>query len=121
VQFVPCGPEYLDVCKHPVRFVALRWSQQFCESPHWKKVLSNLVSRNLLLHRRHNDEVSVWHGTDLDLRGRLEEERHRVADDFDLVSFLAKEAKPPAWKPVEYNDDFGVRRYLRDNIKMWIS
>src|SRR5690606_4358642 len=49
----------------------------------------------------------------LDLRGRLEEERRRLGDDFDLVSFLTKEAQPPAWKPVQYNDDFGVRRYLK--------
>ena len=28
----------------------------------------SLIDRKLLLHRRHNDEVSVWHGTDLDLR-----------------------------------------------------
>jgi len=78
----------------------------------WKQTLAKLIDRKLLLHRQHNDEVSVWHGTDLDLRGRLEEERRRLGDDFDLVAFLTKEAKPPAWKPVEYNDDFGVRRYL---------
>jgi len=78
----------------------------------WKQTLSKLIDRKLLLHRQHNDEVSVWHGTDLDLRGRLEEERRRIGDEFDLVAFLTKEAKPPAWKPVQYNDDFGVRRYL---------
>ena len=78
----------------------------------WKQSLSQLIDRKLLLHRRHNDEVSVWHGTDLDLRGRLEDERHRLAGDFNVVDFLTKEAKPPAWKPVQYNDDYGVRRYL---------
>lgn len=78
----------------------------------WKKTLSRLIDRKLLLHRRHNDEVLVWHGTDLDLRGRLEEERRRLADDFDLVTFLTEEARPPVWKPVQYNDDYSVRRYL---------
>jgi len=82
------------------------------EKGHWKQTLTKLIDRKLLLHRQHNDEVSVWHGTDLDLRGRLEEERRRLDDEFNLVAFLTKEAQPPAWKPVQYNDDFGVRRYL---------
>lgn len=78
----------------------------------WSQALSTLIDRKLLLHRQHNDEVSVWHGTDLDLRGRLDEERRRLGDDFNLVTFLTKEAQPPAWKPVQHNDDYGVRRYL---------
>ena len=32
-------------------------------------LLAELINRKLLLHRKHSDEVSVWHGTDLDLRG----------------------------------------------------
>lgn len=74
--------------------------------------VSRLIERKLLLHRRHNDEVSVWHGTDLDLRSRLDEAKRHNLEAFNLLAFLAKEAKPPAWKPVEYNDDFCVRRYL---------
>ena len=78
----------------------------------WKHVLSKLIDRKLLLHRQHNDEVAVWHGTDLDLRGRLDDERRRIGENFNLVEFLTKEAQPPAWKPLQYNDDYGVRRYL---------
>lgn len=84
----------------------------FDEKGEWDQSLSKLIDRKLLLHRQHNDEVSVWHGTDLDLRGRLEDERRRLDEDFNLVEFLTKEAQPPAWKPVQYNDDYGVRRYL---------
>lgn len=83
----------------------------------WKQSLAKLIGRKLLLHRQHNDEVSVWHGTDLDLRGRLDEERRRLTDSFDLIPFLTKEAKPPVWKPVEYNDDFCIRRYLPGEYK----
>jgi hypothetical protein len=76
------------------------------------KVLKELFDRKLLLHRVHNDDVSIWHGTDLDLRGRLEEERAKIGSDFDLVEFLSKEAAPPVWKPVQYNDKRCIRRYL---------
>lgn len=76
------------------------------------RTVDALVERKLLLHRRHNDEVSVWHGTDIDLRGRLDDAKRRDCESFDLLAFLSKEVRPPAWKPVEYNDDFFIRRYL---------
>lgn len=93
------------------------------------RVLNQLLDRKLLLHRVHNDDVSVWHGTDLDLRGRLMEERAKASSDFDLVAFLHKEAPPPVWKPVEYNDKNCIRRFLpgvylsedRFNSASWVS
>ena len=85
----------------------------FDSSVDWEAKIDGLIERKLLLHRKHNDEVSVWHGTDIDLRSRLEEERRRVEDTFDLVEFLTKESPPPIWKPVEYNSDTSVRRYLQ--------
>lgn len=75
-------------------------------------VLSHLIDRKLLLYRKHNDDVSVWHGTDVDLRGRLADEREKLEGTFDLVAFLTKEAPPPIWKPVEHNDTRCVRRFL---------
>jgi hypothetical protein len=74
--------------------------------------IASLIDRKLLLHRRHNDEVSVWHGTDLDLRTRLDEQKRELAEGFELLAFLAKECRAPVWKPVEYNDDFFIRRYF---------
>ena len=75
-------------------------------------VIDKLIQRKLLLHRKHSDKVSVWHGTDADLRGRLEEEKRRQRDGFNFLDFLSQEARPPAWRPVRYNDDFCIRRYL---------
>ena len=75
-------------------------------------VVKGLIDRKLLLHRRHSDQVAVWHGTDLDLRGRLEEEKRRQEEHFNLLEFLSEEALPPAWRPVEYNDKHCVRRFL---------
>jgi hypothetical protein len=78
----------------------------------WSDAIHSLVDRKLLLHRRYNDDVSVWHGTDIDLRGKLEEEKRSSAPGFDLLKFLNREAPPPAWKPVAYNDTRYIRRYL---------
>ena len=75
------------------------------------EVLQALVRRNLLVHRRHSDQVVVWHGTDIDLRGRLEDDKKRGASDFRLATFLSRELPPPVWRPVEYNARRGVRRY----------
>jgi len=80
--------------------------------------IDKLIEKKLLLYRRHNDEVSVWHGTDLDLRGRLAEEKNRTRDQFDLIAFLTKEVPPPVWYPVEHNSDFNIRRYLTGGYKL---
>ena len=76
-------------------------------------VVDQLIYQKLLLHRKHSDEVSVWHGTDADLRGRLEEEKSRQRRTFDFITFLTDEANPPVWRPVKYNSDFHIRRFLR--------
>ena len=76
-------------------------------------VVAELIDKKLLLHRKHSDEVSVWHGTDADLRGRLEEEKSRQRRAFDFITFLTEEASPPVWRPVKYNSDFHIRRFLQ--------
>lgn len=78
----------------------------------WSDAIQSLVERKLLLHRHHNDDVSIWHGTDMDLRGKLEDEKRALTPGFNLLQFLNREAPPPAWKPVEYNDRTFIRRYL---------
>lgn len=72
--------------------------------------LDGLVARNLLLHRHRTDDVAVWHGTDLDLRSRLEEERARLEANFDFVSFLSTHRPPPTIRPVRYNLEYWIRR-----------
>lgn len=75
--------------------------------------VSRLIERKLLLHRKHNDEVAVWHGTDVDLRSRLRDECQRHRPEFDLLRFLENEAHAPIWRPVQYNSDYCIRRYFR--------
>ncbi|MDE2784410.1 MAG: hypothetical protein OXK77_15765 [Gemmatimonadota bacterium] len=75
------------------------------------EALKALIRRNLLVHRRHSDQVVLWHGTDVDLRGRLADEKERGTAEFAMARFLSREFPPPVWRPVEYNARFGIRRY----------
>lgn len=77
-----------------------------------RSTVQELISRKLLIHRAQSDQVLVWHGTDVDLRGRLEDERKRIEGSFELAPFLAREAPPPVWRPTRHNADTGVPRYL---------
>lgn len=69
-----------------------------------------LLARKLLLYRERTDDLSVWHGTDLDLRSRLEDERTRIEAAFDLISFLAERRPPPVARPVAHNLNCWIRR-----------
>ena len=69
-----------------------------------------LIDAKLLLYRHKADSVSVWHGTDLDLRGRLEQEKDRLRPRFDHVSFLMSETPPAPWKPINYNVEYDIER-----------
>ena len=82
-----------------------------------EEVVAELIDKKLLLHRKHSDEISVWHGTDADLRGRLEEEKSRQRRTFDFLTFLTDEANPPVWRPVRYNSDFYIRRFLQGEYR----
>lgn len=76
------------------------------------RLIDKLLERKLLLHRRRSDAVSLWHGTDIDLRARLDEELGRQGTDFDLVGQLNADFRPAPFRPVRHNDDYGVRRYF---------
>lgn len=83
-----------------------------------EKAIDALVSRKLLLHRKLNDDVSVWHGADVDVSGRLREERIRLMAGFDLHEFLGKEHPAPFVRPVRHNSEMGTSRYLEGSYAM---
>ena len=76
------------------------------------KTVDSLLNRKLLLHRQRTDQISVWHGTDIDLRARLDEEIARQGAEFDLIEQLNTHYCPAAFRPVRHNDDFGIRRFF---------
>jgi hypothetical protein len=71
-----------------------------------------LIGRKLLLHRRVVDDVSVWHGVDIDVASRLAEERAKRADAFDAVAFLSEQRPAPIVRATRHNVEFGTVRYL---------
>ena len=71
-----------------------------------------LVEAKLLLWRRHNDDVAVWHGADIDVALRVREERDRRTGDFDLRRFLDERFPAPHVRAPGHNADFGVNRFL---------
>ena len=103
------GGERNAVGKEELRLAAAGFN---IGDPVYEETIDSLISKNLLLHRRNTDQISVWHGTDVDLRGRLDEEKARYRPTFDLIDFLDHEAPAPMWRPTEHNSRTGVRRYL---------
>lgn len=77
-----------------------------------EKTIDGLVQRKLLLYRQQNDDISVWHGTDVDIRSHLEEECLRIEADLDVISELGNEHPPPYVRPVVHNIKFSVRRFF---------
>lgn len=76
------------------------------------KALDALIARKLVIHRKLNDEVSVWHGADVDIAGRLRDERIRMASDFGLAAFLSEQHPASYVRPVRHNAVWGTSRYL---------
>ena len=71
-----------------------------------------LIGRKLLLHRRVVDDVSVWHGVDVDIASRLAEELAKHADAFDVIAFLDERRPAPLVRATRHNVEFGTTRYL---------
>ncbi len=74
--------------------------------------VDQLIAANLLLWRRHNDDVAVWHGADIDVSMRVREERDRQALGFDLKRFLDDRFPAPSLRAPGHNARHGVNRFF---------
>lgn len=77
-----------------------------------KKAVDSLINQKLLLYRRSTDQVAIWHGVDIDLRGRLDQEKARIGLSFDVIEFISEEVPPRPVLPLEYNAEYQMTRYL---------
>lgn len=75
--------------------------------------ISTLITSKLLLYRKNTDSISVWHGADIDIAGRIEKEKQNLYSDFDFIDFLTNEIEPKYWKPISYNSRYRIQRYFR--------
>lgn len=76
------------------------------------EAIDSLLHANLLLWRRHNDDIAVWHGADIDVALRVKEERERQAIGFDLREFLDDRFPAPHLRAPGHNARFGVNRFF---------
>ena len=72
-----------------------------------------LVARKLLIHRRRVDDISVWHGADIDLGLMVTEEAARLAMESDPVVALERMFPPDAYTAPPYNHARGITRFAR--------
>ena len=92
---------------------------EFAENGYWNneneitKAVTNLIERKLFLYRKNSDSLSLWHGTDINIAERLEEEKAKHIHNFDLAVFLSNEVEPENWKPIKYNSEFAIQRYYK--------
>ena len=77
------------------------------------KDIDSLIEHKLLLYRKNSDSVSIWHGTDVNIMGKLQEEKDRFAPDFDSILFIKQLIEPRHWKSLEYNNQFRITRYFK--------
>lgn len=77
-----------------------------------EKSIDNLLEKKLLLFRKTKDSISIWHGADLDLRGKLEEEKNELAPFFNVCEFINTDLAPEPQKPLRYNAQFHITRYF---------
>lgn len=78
-----------------------------------QSALDALIERKLLLYRKLNDDVSVWHGADLDVAAKLRDERTRRAGSFALGPFLEAHHPAPFLRPIRHNAQHGTLRYMQ--------
>ena len=82
------------------------------DAPMAAATVQTLIDRRLLIHRRANDDVSIWHGADVDLATKVRLERSQHENEFDLVSFLNEHHPAPVVHPTRHNAQHGVARYF---------
>jgi hypothetical protein len=75
--------------------------------------IDGLIDRKLLLHRRRSDDISIWHGADVDLAQVVAEVGAQLATEIDPVEALDRLFPPDAYTASPYNHARGITRFAR--------
>lgn len=75
--------------------------------------VASLLERKLLLHRTLNDEISVWEGSDVDVRARVREEMDALRTAGDPLDRVRAHVPAPAYVGEAYNHTRAMTRYAK--------
>ena len=78
-----------------------------------EKALRGLVKRKLVVHRKRQDDILIWHGSDLDLVEMVRKEAARLEKSHDIVAELEEYFPAPAYFAPRYNYENSIARYAR--------
>ena len=78
-----------------------------------EKALRGLVKRKLVVHRKRQDDILIWHGSDLDLVELVRKEAARLEKSHDIVAELEEYFPAPAYFAPRYNYENSITRYAR--------
>lgn len=78
-----------------------------------KSEIQTLIERKLILPRKNSNSIVLWHGNDIDLRGRIEAEITETYHSFNLTNYINELLPLEGWRPVEYNIRKNMTRYYR--------
>lgn len=72
-----------------------------------------LLGRKLLLHRTLTDEITVWEGSDVDVRTRAQEEMNALRTAVDPLDRVRTHVPAPNYVGEAYNHERAVTRYAQ--------
>ena len=75
------------------------------------EAIDTLLERKLLIHRKLADEVSVWHGSDIDIRALLHEKIDSLRSAGTLVKHIQEQVPKPFYFAAEYNYLNSITRF----------
>lgn len=78
-----------------------------------KSEIKTLIERKLILPRKNSNSVVLWHGNDIDLRGKIEAEITETYHSFNLTNYINQFLPLEGWRPIEYNIRKNMTRYYR--------
>ena len=82
------------------------------------QAIENLIECKLLIHRKNIDDVSVWHGADIDIRRLINQAASEISAEFNPVNQLQVITPAPSYLAPRYNFEncmtrFGCSEYVQ--------
>jgi hypothetical protein len=92
-----------------------------------QRTLDGLVSKKILLYRRHSREYRIWEGSDVDLLSLIRQKKAEIETLLDLGTIVSEKIRAPMVFPHRYNEDFCITRAYEgqyttvQDLKKWCA